>query len=662
MADVTLDVPGLLEPGASAAAAISELDRILEPYGSFGAIPRAMQFSHWTLDNELKQLQSFGVIVPLIFFGVAAFILNVALTRAMTLQRPQIATLKALGYANHELAWHYLKWALVIAVFGAVAGTAAGGWLGAALFGLYNDYFRFPMQAYQLSLGVALAAAGVSLTAAALGALVAVSRAVRVPPAEAMRPAPPLQYHASLVERAIPRRLVGHATRMVLRNLGRQPLRALATLVGIALATSILVVGFFFIDATEELIETQFFVVQRQDVSLSFVEPVSRSALHEIRSYPGVQHVEPYRSVPVRLRHGRRSRQLAILGLPSEPTLNRIVDRSGRVVRLPPEGLVLNETLADVLQAREGDQVTLEVLVGARQVRQVQVASLVDEYMGLSAYMESSALHRLLREGESLSGAHLQVDDAALPELFERLKATPAVAGVNVTAAAIRSFEETMAQNMWVMTLGNLIFAGIIAFGVVYNAARISLSERQRELASLRVLGFTRAEISLVLLGELALMTLLALPLGVAIGYGLSQAIVASIDSEVFRIPVVATPQAVAWSALGVEEQRVNVVIDFEDPAQAWRSLGDAYRVEVRIVIWQADYVLKLPTSSLFRHGAEWAVFTVAGGRARLQTLDLGRRNGREAQVLSGLEAGEQVVVHPSNSLEDGSRVTRREG
>jgi putative ABC transport system permease protein len=302
----------------------------------------------------------------------------------------------------------------------------------------------------------------------------------------------------------------------------------------------------------DALIEMQFFQIQRQDVTLSFVEPVSHRAVHELRTMPGVLYVEPFRSVPARLRHGHLYRNLALTGLPAEPTLNRVVSRSGQVARIPPEGLVLSEQLATVLGAQPGDAITIEVLVGSRPVRSARVAGLVDDLMGLSAYMEAGALHRLLREGESLSGAHLQIDSAALDDLYRRFKTTPAVAGVNLTTAALRSFQDTMAQNMWVMVIGNLVFAGIIAFGVVYNSARISLSERERELASLRVLGFTRAEISLVLLGELALLTLVALPVGVVLGYGLAQAIVSSIDSEVYRIPMVATPQAVAWSTLSI--------------------------------------------------------------------------------------------------------------
>jgi putative ABC transport system permease protein len=298
------------------------------------------------------------------------------------------------------------------------------------------------------------------------------------------------------------------------------------------------------------LAEMQFFVVQRQDATVTFVEPASARALSEVRSLPGVLHAEPFRAVPARIRFGHRSRPLAVTGLVAKPTLQRVVDRSGRVIELPPAGLVLSKTLAEVLGARAGDTVTVEVLEGARPVLRPAVTGLVDEYMGLSAYMEIDALRRALREGGSLSGAHVQLDEAAEDEFHRRIKATPRVAAVALSRAAYRSFQETLAQNMTIMTVMNLIFAGIIAFGVVYNAARISLSERSRELASLRVLGFTLAEISLILLGELAVLTLLALPVGLAIGYGLALWIVTAFDSEVYRFPMVITSRALAWSCL----------------------------------------------------------------------------------------------------------------
>lgn len=539
-----------LAPSANVRAVTTGVDALLEPYGGRGAVARDRQFSAWMLENELTQLQTFGFIVPMIFLAVAAFVLNVAMARALALQRPQIAALKALGYSNSQLGWHYLKWALLIAATGAAAGVAIGAWLGSAMIGLYNQYFRFPSLDFELSASVILGAAVISLVAAALGARSAVTRAVRIPPAEAMRPEAPARYRRSLLERIGLSSHLRPSARMILRALERQPFRAAASVLGIALAGAVLFVGFVFIDAITVLIDTEFTVKMRQDVTVTFVEPRSSRAIHELERLPGVLRVESHRTVAARLRSGHIERSISLAGLPEDLTLNRVVDQQGRSHALPASGLMMSSTLAQVLGVRLGDSVIVEVLEGSRPVRTLPVASIIDDNMGLQAYMDVDELRRLMGEGRTVSGAYLQVDEAALPELHTRLKLIPAVAGVALTEASRRSFRETMAENLAVQIGINVIFAGIIAFGVVYNAARISLSERSRELASLRVLGFTRREISMILLGELAIVTGLSLPLGSLIGYGLSIVILASVTSEVFRMPLVIQTNTIAWTWL----------------------------------------------------------------------------------------------------------------
>jgi putative ABC transport system permease protein len=546
------DVVLLLAPGIAPDETIARLDRLLEPYGGLGALPRALQLSHWMLENELAQLQSFGFMLPLVFLLVAAFILNVALTRALALQRPQIAALKALGYGNSAIGWHYLKWALVIGAMGVVIGTAAGAWLGHMIIGLYNQFFRFPELAFRLPASVVVGATGLTLAAAGAGAFSAVRRAVRVPPAEAMRPEAPARYARSILEAPWLSRRLGAAGRMVLRNVTRHPLRAAASIFGIGFAVAILMVGFVFSDAIERLIATQFWVAERQDVTIAFVEPRGDAARLALARLPGVIAVEPQRSVAVRVRFGHRERYVSLTGVPPDPRFKRIVDRDGRAFPMPPSGTVMSSMLADVLGVTRGDRVRLEVLEGVRPVYDLPVAGLVDDTMGLAMYMPLDALHRLMRESDVSSGALLLIDPASESALSQTFKALPAVAGVAFKRVVVRSFRDTMAANMTLTIAINLIFAGIIAFGVVYNAARVSLSERSRELASLRVLGFTRGEISLILLGELALLTLAALPVGAGLGYALAGLIVGSTESEVFRIPLHVTRQAVALSFLGV--------------------------------------------------------------------------------------------------------------
>jgi putative ABC transport system permease protein len=546
------DVALTLLPGASEPEVIAHLDRLLQPYGGLGAIPRSQQISHWWLDDQLSQLQASGKVIPLIFLGVGALLLTIVLNRIVTVQRGQIGDLKALGYTNREIARHYMIWGLAIALAGTLIGLASGAWLGRALTVWHAVFFDFPFLIFRISPQVVLGAGGISFAAAFLGTASAVRRAVRLPPAEAMRPEPPGHYRQTWVERLGLSTLLTEPARMILRNLQRRPFRAFASVVGIGFAGALLIVGWFSLDGMDEMMDVQFNVAQRQDMTVSFVEPQSAGALHEIKGLPGGLHAEAMRSVPVRFRYGHRFRQAAVTGLATDARLNRVINSSVQPVTLPAEGLVLSTKLAEVLGADRGDTVTLEVLEGGRPVRQARVTDLVDEYIGMSAYMEIEALHRLLREGPSLSGAYLQIDEARSDELYRRLKSTPAVAGAVLKSATLDSFNSTIKETMWISAFFNILFAGIIAVGVVYNAARVSLSERSHELASLRVLGFTRAEISFILLGELAVLTLAAVPLGLLLGYGLAALTVTAYETEMYRVPLVVSPRVMAYSAITV--------------------------------------------------------------------------------------------------------------
>jgi putative ABC transport system permease protein len=427
-----------------------------------------------------------------------------------------------------------------------------GGWLGSAIGQLYNQFFRFPSLVFRIPLRVVVEATGLTLLTAGAGAFYAVRRAVTVPPAEAMRPESPARYRRSVFETPFVARRLGTAGRMVVRNVSRHPVRTGASVLGIGCAVGILMVGLVFVDAMERLIVTQFWVTSRQDVTISFVEPRSPDVLHSLARLPGVIAVEPQRTVPARIRAGHRDRYLAVTGVRRDTRLQRIVAEDGRAVALPPSGVVLSRMLADALGVRPGDELVIEVLEGARPVHRASVAALVDDVLGLSVYMDADALHAMMREGEVVSGATLLVDRAADAALSRALKALPAVAGASFKRAVLDTFRNTMAANMNLTITLNVLFAGIIAFGVVYNAARVSLSERSHELASLRVLGFTRAEISMILLGELALLTLAALPAGCLIGYGFAALISRSVQSEVYRFPLYVSRQSMAWACLGI--------------------------------------------------------------------------------------------------------------
>jgi putative ABC transport system permease protein len=423
--------------------------------------------------------------------------------------------------------------------------------MGEAVTRNYANYYHFPLLAFEVEPRLVMISVGVSLVAAAIGAFVSVQQAIQLPPAEAMRPEPPAEFRPTLVERLGLQQLFSPVGRIILRNVERQPLKAAMTIVGLSLAVAILVVGHSFEDAINYLINVQFHQIQQEDIMLSFTEPLSGSAQFDLHHLPGVIRAEPFRVVPARLRFQQRTYLGGITGLPADSSLRRLMDRDLNLITLPTQGLLLSDKLADILGVRPGDVLTVEVLEGARPIREVPVVGLVKEWIGVAAYMDLTALNQLMREGTTLSGAYLAVEPQALDAIYAELKETPAVASVALRKNSVDRFEETIAGNLEIFTTVLVIFATVIAFGVVYNAARIALSERGRELATLRIIGFSRAEVGFILLGEQTLLMLLAIPVGCAMGFGLAALMSFFYDTELYRWPLVVSRMTYGF-AIGV--------------------------------------------------------------------------------------------------------------
>ncbi|MDP2963090.1 MAG: ABC transporter permease, partial [Sulfurimicrobium sp.] len=478
-----------LSPGASEAAVIDALDRLLEPYGSLNAHGRKEQSSHRILDQEINQQKTMATIFPTIFLGVAVFLLNVVLTRQVATQRDQIAALKALGYADFTIAVHYLKLVLVIVLCGILLGVAVGAWMGYAMTDLYTTFFHFPRLIYRIQPWIMLVASGISLAAAMGAAYGAVRRVVSMPPAEAMRPPAPARYRRMLLEKLGLAHLLSPQARMVVRTLERRPLRTLLTSFGIASAVAIIVSGTFWGDAMDYLMEVQFNAAERADVTVTFTTPVSRTALYEIARLPGVLRSEEMRSVPVRLRAGHHTYRTAVSGYPPDADLRQLLDTQLRPVFMPGEGILLSRRLAQRLGVKPGDRLILESLEATRAKRETVVSALVNDMIGLSAYMDIAALNRLMGEGESISAVAVKLDPSQASAFYARIKQMPQVATVAIKDEMLRSFRETNRKFLLFFTAIVTAFAAAIAVGVVYNSARISLAERAWELASLRVLG-----------------------------------------------------------------------------------------------------------------------------------------------------------------------------
>ncbi len=529
---------------------IARVDRVTEPYGGLGAYTRADQVSHRRVADEVNQLNGMAYVSPTIFLLVAAFLFNLVFSRMVHHQQEEIATLRAFGFRPGEIGMHYVKLLLTLVSVGLFLGVGTGIYLAQGMIALYGKFFRFPVLYYEVAWDKVPVAAGLSLAVGLLGGFAAVHRAMRLPPAVAMRPEAPARYRESFLERAGLGGCLSTVAKLVSRRLERNLRSTILSILAMALGVAVLVLGTFMEDTINYVIDVQFRRAQRQDITVTFNDALSASSLHDSNHLPGVLYAEAFRAAPARLVHGRSSRRVTLVGLDPRPRLFRVLDQNAREVPFAQGGITASEKLAELLHAKLGDEIEIEFLEGRRLRRKVPIVAVFPDYMDPGAYLPRHDLHRLLGEGDCVSGVFLAVDPRRLNEIHRRLKEMPAAAGVTLKQAALRSFQDTVAENLRPMRIMNACFASIIAFGVIYNCALITLAERSRDLATLRVLGFTRHEVSRVLLGELAFITLAALPIGLPMGYVLSYFATLALDTESHRFPLVIARATFAYATV----------------------------------------------------------------------------------------------------------------
>lgn len=538
--------------GASRADVIRKVDTILAPYGGTGAYGREDHVSHAFLDSELKQLDAMTRVIPPIFLLVSTFLVYIVLGRMIRTEREQIGLIKAFGYSNRAIGAHYLKFALAIAAVAVALGSLAGVWMGQAMTRLYAEYYRFPFLEYQLSPQVFIEATGLAAAAAALGALGGVYSAMKLEPAVAMSPPPPPVYRAGLVERL--GRLAGFSAigHMIARHIARWPGRSAITVLGVALSGGLLFSTMQFVDASRSMLDQIFARAQHQDLTVTFTEPRNEDAIRALAQLPGVLRVEAIRAVPVKLRLGSHSERAAIESGEPDTQLTARIDSRGSTIVQPPGGLMFSRQLADKLGAHIGDPIEVELLGGRRTQTMLPLVRIIDETVGARAYADQSTLERIARDAAPVGAALLKIDPAARDRILIKLKDMPVVLGVSERGAALRKFTEVIDTNILTMISFYVAFASAIAVGVVYNSARILFSERAHELATLRVLGYQRDEVAIVLVGEVGFLVVLSLPLGCLIGYGMAQLMIAMFSSDLFRLPYAATRASYGFAMLVV--------------------------------------------------------------------------------------------------------------
>jgi len=532
--------------GVAAPNAVREVlrraEELLEPYGVLGAIPLADQPSNRYISSEIQQLRTFSIILPVIFLAVVVLVLNVVLTRVVENQRNVTGTLKALGYSDARLFLHFQEIGLVVGIAGGLLGCAIGYGLAYYMIAMYRIFYELPALEAHFYPGIHGLGLLIGAACSAAGCLRGSRAVLRLRPAEAMRAKPPTRGKAIFLERAawLWRRL-SSGWRMVLRDLFRTKTRTLAGLFAAAMGSAVLVNTFMMAESVQMLVDFQFRWILRSDLDLTFKDERPAAAWHEAARLPGVDRAEPVLDVAGTFRNGHLMKKGGITGLARGAQLTIPRDSQARRLRVPPAGVVMSRTLAEMLRLRPGDTVRFQPTKGQRRTYELPVAEIADSYVGVSVYADLDYLSRLMGEERAVTTVQLALDNR--PEhtaaLYRELKRLPALQAVNARADMIFNLEDTVIKTIWV-SLGLLIaFAGMVFFGSILNASLVSLAERQREVATLRVLGYGPWLVGSLLLRESLIVSLIGTVLGMPLGYWLSVYTASVYNTELFRIPVV---------------------------------------------------------------------------------------------------------------------------
>ncbi|MBL0924630.1 MAG: ABC transporter permease [Sphingomonadaceae bacterium] len=541
-----------IDRSADATDVIRRLDSLLARYGGAGAYRRSEQISDRYVTNELAELQTMTRILPPIFLGVAAFLINMVLSRLIDAEHEVIGLLMAFGYRGNAIMLHYAKIAVALSVPGLGLGILLGSLLGRGIASIYQEFFVFPFLTYRAGLDAYALACTVTLVVVLLGVFQSVRRVRRMTPVEAMRPPLPPDYAGGVARLIGKMRILDEPTRIILRGILRRPFRSGLGALGVAAALGLYITSAGSRDNVAKLIEILFDQSNRADVMVTFAEPRDQRALFELQRAPGVWRVEPIRTIGAKLTGNRRSKSEGLTTASAGSDLNRVVDIDGAIIDPPARGVLVSEGLSNELGVTRGDTIEVQVTEGNRARFSLLVADTIESAVGSPAYVDDAMIAAQLHQVPLLSGAYLGVDVARVDELCRYLKAVPIVAGVSLRAASRNGIEATIGETLGIVTLFNTGFSALIVFGVIYNNARISLAERSRDLASLRVLGYRRSEVSYILLGELAIISIIGLPVGVVLGYFISHYISSVLGGDLFTVPFGLTQATVAQAVLMV--------------------------------------------------------------------------------------------------------------
>jgi putative ABC transport system permease protein len=521
--------------------------------GAISTMSRDEQPSNAALREDLDGFGEMSVAFPALFLLAGALALAILLGRMVATQRVQIGVLTANGLSRRQVLLHYLGFGVAVGVAGSVPGVILGGLLAAAVSRLYTAAISVPVTVVQVRPTTIIAGLVIGIAAAAAAAFVPARRAAATAPAEAMRGTGPAgRGGLSLAERLLPplRRLPAR-WRFALRAPGRNPRRTLSTVIGVALAATLILVSAGMIDTVQILLDRQFRVVQREDAAVGLAEPVAASDVARILAAPGVARAEPGLTVPAAIVHGDRRYATSVVGFEPGTTMHGFRAPGGDLVELPAEGLMLGTAMRDLLDVGVGDMVTVVATDGGGRA-DLTVAGFVDEPFGTYAYASLASVAPLAGQPASdpmVATGYVQYEAGADPAAVAAgLSALPEVAAVVDTRALYAMAQDLMGLFYAFVGLA-LVFGGVIAFAVVFTTMNANIAERTPELAALRTLGMSRRSVSWLVTAENMALTTIGLVPGLVVGYAAAAVFMASFSSDLFQFGLEVRPTTFVLTA-----------------------------------------------------------------------------------------------------------------
>lgn len=514
-------------------------DRMLDPYGVFAKTERENQLSNRFLTNDIRGLAVSARVVPTLFLGIAAMIILILLNRMVRTERTQIGLMKAFGYSNWSVGRHYIEYGIVLAIVGCLFGFGLGEWMAGSMIAAYIELYQFPILESRIYPDVLSSAVAITLGFATLGALTAAIQAAGIQPAESMRAEAPRSVNKVWIEYFPPIwSRITFTWKMILRNISRNRFRAGVNLFGVAVSLTLMLMGRFMSDATNYGMLFQFEDVQRDDAKISFQHEQGAAALFDAGRFPSVRRAEPLLEHPFEIRSAWKKRDVVVTGVNADSELYKVIDFDRKDFPLGGNSIVIAKGLADILRVGPGDTVELESLMGrVDRTFHVPVRAVARQFVGTAAYMDIRDLSRMLNEPLAMSSAMLRLEEDGRAALSRKLKDIGGIASVSYKEDAYQSIQNTLGRGMSITNSFLRTFAAVISFSIIYNITAVSLSERQRELASLRVLGFSAAETGRVMYYENILLGLLGIVGGIPMGMGVCALLVRTYTNDMFQMP-----------------------------------------------------------------------------------------------------------------------------